>query len=144
MPRELMLSPAQSLTVIDATPEAFVVETAYVPHSPEPPAHSHPSQDERFEILAGAVRVRIDGTEQDAATGETIDIPRTAVHQMWNPGDEEARVRWTTTPGGRTLEWFEQVDSIWRDAGPDGPDGERFGRLLGEYADTFVLAPPAG
>jgi uncharacterized cupin superfamily protein len=35
-----------------------------------PPEHLHPRQDERFEVLDGAVRTIIDGVEQRAAAGE--------------------------------------------------------------------------
>jgi hypothetical protein len=31
---------------------------------------------------------------------------------MWNPGSEPARVRWMTTPGGRTEEWFRTLDRL--------------------------------
>ena len=143
MARELTLTPTQTLTVVGSTREGLVLETAYAPDSPEPPAHSHPQQDELFEVLAGSVRVRVDGAESDVAEGESIEIPRGAIHQMWNPGETEARVKWTTTPGGRTLEWFEAIDGLWRDAGPDGPDGARFGELLERYTDTFKLEAPA-
>ncbi len=36
--------------------------------------------------------------ERSLAVGEEIDVPRGAVHQMWNPAKEPARVVWRTSP----------------------------------------------
>ena len=87
----LKLTPIQSVTVVRSEPELLEVETEYAPQGIAPPKHFHPEQDERFEVLEGSLRVNVDGEERDLAAGEAIEIPRKAVHQMWNPGDEPAR-----------------------------------------------------
>ena len=74
---------------------------------------------------------------------ETIEIPRGTVHQMWNPGPEPARVRWETSPAGRTEQWFRSVDRLIRDraARTDKmPSPVAFATLLNEYRDVFRLA----
>ena len=50
-----------------------------------PPKHFHPAQDEHFEVLSGSIQVRVEDEERPLAAGEEIDIPRGAVHQIWNP-----------------------------------------------------------
>jgi quercetin dioxygenase-like cupin family protein len=143
MPETLKISPNQSLEIHTSTPDLFEVRTTYGPAGPEPPKHFHPDQDEHFEVLAGAVRVRVDEEEHDLAEGEEIEIPRRAVHQMWNPHAEPARVLWQTRPGGRTEQWFRAVDALLREAaeaGRDGPEPSAFVALLNEYDDVFRLA----
>ena len=119
------------------------MEATYAPASREPPKHLHPSQDEHFEVLAGTVRIRAGGEERDLGAGETIDIPRGTVHQMWNPGGEPARVVWQTRPGARTEQWFAAIDALHREGrvGRGGMPGPlAFGTLLTEYRDVFRLA----
>ena len=140
MSEKLSLGPHDSLEIRSSTPEALEVEASYRPGGSPPPAHFHPTQDERFEVLEGAMRVRVDGEEREIATGAEIEIGRGRVHQMWNPGSEAARVRWVTTPGGRTEEWFRVLDGLFREGGEIAEGREvDFGALLEEYADVFRL-----
>lgn len=141
----LKLTPSESLEVLSSGSGALEVEATYGPAGSPPPGHFHPAQDERFEVLAGTLRVRVDGAEQDLSPGETIEIGRGSVHQMWNPGAESARVRWRTSPGGRTEQWFRAIDALHR-AGKVGRNGMpgplAFGVMLSEYRDVFRLAGP--
>jgi quercetin dioxygenase-like cupin family protein len=139
MGETLRLGQHDSLEILSSTPEAFEVEATYAVGGSPPPAHHHPSQDERFEVLAGAMRARIDGEETELPEGAVLDIGRGQVHQMWNPGGEQARVRWLTTPALRTEEWFRALDGLFGEVA----EGRRvdFGALLAEYADVFQLDP---
>jgi mannose-6-phosphate isomerase-like protein (cupin superfamily) len=140
MSEKLSLGPHDSLEIRSSTPEALEVEASYRPGGSPPPGHFHPAQDERFEILEGAMRVRVDGEERELEAGAEIEIGRGQVHQMWNPGEVPARVSWVTTPGGRTEEWFRVLDGLFR-AGGEIAEGREvdFGALLEEYADVFRL-----
>src|SRR3954447_18763465 len=113
----LSLGPHDSLEIRSSTPEALEVEASYRPGGSAPPAHFHPAQGERFDVLAGAMRVRVDGEERELPTGAEIEIARGQVHQMWNPGAEPARVRWVTAPAGRTEDWFRTLDRVFREGG---------------------------
>jgi quercetin dioxygenase-like cupin family protein len=134
MARVLQLTPIQSVTVIRSDDELLEVETAYAPNGSPPPRHFHPEQDERFEVLEGELHVSVDGEERAVGAGETLRIPRRAVHQMWNQGDQPARVRWQTIPAGRTEEWFASIDRLNRENRL-----EEFPSLLEEFGDVFVL-----
>ena len=140
----LKITPTESLEIRSSSAEALEVEATYGTGE-EPPKHFHPSQDEHFEVLAGSLRVRIDGRERSLAAGDEVDIPRGAVHQMWNPSGEPARVLWRTSPGGRTEEWFRAIDRL-RSEGRVGRNGMpgplAFGVMLTEYRDVFRLAGP--
>lgn len=143
MTKTLKLTPHESLTVTSSTPEALVVEATYGPGGSPPPKHLHPAQDEHFEVLSGSLRAHSGDRDVPLKAGATIDIPRGTAHQMWNEASGEARVRWTTTPAGRTEQWFEEVDALMqaRKPGDEGMPGPlEFGVLMNEYDDTFRLA----
>jgi mannose-6-phosphate isomerase-like protein (cupin superfamily) len=113
----LKLTPTESVTIRSSTPEALEVQAEYGPEGSPPPKHWHPSQDERFRVLEGALQVRVDGTERELGPGDEIEIPRTAVHQMWNPGATPARAIWQTRPGGRTEQWFRELGALQASGG---------------------------
>jgi quercetin dioxygenase-like cupin family protein len=139
----LTITPTESVTIRHSSAEALEVEALYAPEGHAPPKHFHPDQDEHFEVLEGELRTRVDGTEQMLSAGETIDIPRGAVHQMWNPAGEPARVVWRTTPRLRTERWFRAIDRLHREGkvGGNGMPGPLlFAALLTEFRDVFRLA----
>jgi Cupin domain len=133
----LRLTPNQTLTIVSSTPETLVVEAAWQGGDGPPPAHLHPAQEERFEVLDGVLRTVVGDDEQVARAGATFTVPAGVVHQMWAP-EGPARARWETRPAGRTEEWFRRLDAIWRSV---PPDLAAFGPLLAEYDDVFRLAP---
>jgi quercetin dioxygenase-like cupin family protein len=136
----LKLGPHDSLEIVSSSEAALEVEASYRPGGSPPPAHLHPGQDESFEVLEGAMRVRVDGEESELPAGGEIEILRGQVHQMWNPHEEPARVRWVTTPGGRTEQWFRLLDGLFGEDGDIAAGREvDFGALLEEYSDTFRL-----
>jgi quercetin dioxygenase-like cupin family protein len=141
----LNLTPTESVTVRSAAPDALEVEALYGPHGSPPPKHLHPSQAEHFEVLEGSLTTRVGGDERVLRAGDTLDIPARAVHQMWNAGTEPARVLWRTSPAGRTLEWFHNLDALQRDGRvlKNGmPSPLAMSVLLTEYRDVFRLAGP--
>ncbi len=55
-----------------------------------PPEHFHPTFSERFEILSGVSRYRVDGHEYSAKPGDVVNIAIGSTHlNPWNAGDEE-------------------------------------------------------
>jgi quercetin dioxygenase-like cupin family protein len=93
--------------------ELLEMEAAYGGEGGLPPEHFHPRQDERFEVLEGALRTVIDGQERQYRQGETFEVPAGTPHQM--AGDGPARVKWEVRPALRTAEFFERLYG-------DGPD----------------------
>jgi mannose-6-phosphate isomerase-like protein (cupin superfamily) len=139
----LQITPTESVTVIRSGEDALEVEAVYKAEGEPPPKHLHPAQDEKFEVLEGGISVRVDGEERELGEGDTIEIPRGSVHQMWNPGLADTRVSWRTEPAGRTEQWFRAIDRLYRE-GRVGRNGEpgalAFAALLTEYDDVFRLA----
>jgi quercetin dioxygenase-like cupin family protein len=130
-------------TAAETEGELLEMDATYPAGSPEPPAHFHPQQEERFEILAGQMIVRLDGEERTLATGEVFEVPVGTVHSMWNGGDEVARVRWETRPAMGTEVFFRGLaklaggaESVEGKAG-EPVSGEGF---LEEFRNEFRLA----
>jgi quercetin dioxygenase-like cupin family protein len=136
MSETFQLTPSESVRVVSHSADALEVEGTWGPGASPPPKHFHPSQDERFEVLEGRLHTRVDGEERELGPGDVLEIPRGAVHQMWNPGHEPVRALWRTAPAGRTKDWFAGLSSL------EKPGPLAFGPYLTEYSDVFRLAGP--
>lgn len=137
------LTRSEFVTVREHSPDALVVEVEYAPQGSPPPPHFHPSQDEHFEVIVGALRAVVDGKVHTLHAGDGLDIPRRAVHQLWNPGDTPTHATWSTRPAGRTRDWFAGLDALHRTSltGRKGVPGPlAFAMLLTAYRDTLRLA----
>jgi mannose-6-phosphate isomerase-like protein (cupin superfamily) len=142
---QLQLTPDETIRIRRRTPEALEVEGTWGPGGSPPPKHFHPDQDERFEVLEGTLTARVDGEQRELQPGDVLEIPRRAVHQIWNAGAVPARATWVTSPGGRTASWFADLDALHRSGrvGRGGMPGPlAFGAYLSEYRDVFRLAGP--
>ena len=131
-------------TAADTGGELLEVESCWATPGPEPPEHHHPRQQEHFEVLEGALRVRMGGTERTLAAGDTIDVPAGTAHSMWNPGPGRTRALWQTRPALRTEGFFELVWGLARTAhaGEEGPSGDEVAAMMREYADEYRLGHP--
>jgi mannose-6-phosphate isomerase-like protein (cupin superfamily) len=146
MSRTLTIAPWESVTVRTSTPELLEMEATFQPDEHQPPKHWHPDQDERFEVLSGTLRARVDGREHELGPSDVLDIPRGAVHQFWNPGPATATAVWQVRPAGRTEQWFSSIDALHRTGrvGSDGmPSPLAYAVFLTEFRDVFRLATPA-
>ena len=129
-------------TAADTDGELVEVESTYERQSTAPPEHLHPSQEERFQVLEGEVRVRVEGQERALGDGQELTLAPGTVHTMWNPAPRPARLIWQTRPALRTESFFE---AFWAPAGDPGwapPDGPRALELLSEFEAEFRLADP--
>jgi quercetin dioxygenase-like cupin family protein len=139
------LTPHEYVTVRERSFDALEVEGEWGPGGKPPPKHFHPAQDERFEVLDGTLWARVDGAEHRLSPGDVLEVPRGAVHQMWNAAEVPARAIWRTSPAGRTYDWFAALDGLLRSerVGRNGmPSPLAFGAYLTEYSDVIRLAGP--
>ncbi len=112
--------------------ELLEMEATYTGEAGMPPAHLHPKQVERFEVIEGAMRTIIDGDERLYETGESFDVPAGTLHQMAAEGP--TRTRWEVRPALRTAEFFDRLFG----SGPDSARelGEPF---FEEFEEEFRL-----
>ena len=100
--------------------ELLEMEAHYTGEGGLPPEHYHPSQEERFEVLDGAVRAVIDGRESRFEAGDEFEVPAGTPHQM--AGDGPARVHWEVRPALGMAEFFERLYAALAAGGADVPD----------------------
>ena len=122
-------------TAADTGGELLLMETWYRAGGPRAPAHYHPKQDERFEVLSGAVHCVIDGEERVLSQGEVLEVPRGTVHEFGGHPDEDAHVRWETRPALRTEDFFEAVFQ-------GGATRMELAPIALEHREEFRLASP--
>lgn len=132
----IKLSEDQSLEIVESTAESLIMTSTWAagPGKP-PPRHFHPNQDERFEVLDGALTVVVGGEAPRAlSAGEIIEIPRGMPHQMWNAGDATVRATWRVTPAMRTEEMFRYI--------AEGLSPKRIATVLWRFRDEYRPALP--
>ncbi len=121
--------------------QPLVMEATYQPGGVYPPAHIHPSQDEHFELLQGAMSVRMAGREQVYTAGQCFDVPRGTPHTMRNSGDEDAVMIWEVRPALKTRTFYETLAALEAD-GKTRANGQPYllqlAVLLREYRGEFV------
>lgn len=130
-------------TAGDTGGELVEVESIYEADSAAPPEHLHPSQEERFEVLEGEVRLRVAGREQTLSEGEQLTLAPGTAHAMWNAAGRPARLIWQTRPALRTESFFE---AFWGPAGDSDwmpPPVPRALELLEGFAAEIRLTGPA-
>jgi quercetin dioxygenase-like cupin family protein len=70
---------------------AVLVETIVHPDGFVAAAHVHPYQSERFEVLEGALGLRVGEDEFVAGPGDIATVEPGMPHRFWNAGEGEAR-----------------------------------------------------
>jgi mannose-6-phosphate isomerase-like protein (cupin superfamily) len=85
--------------------------------------HVQLNQEERFEIVSGAARYRLDGVERQAGPGEVVVIPPGAYHvNCWTGGPDELQVRHNLRPALGAEDFFETLFALAR-LGKTNPKG---------------------
>ena len=111
------------------------------PHKVVAPEHAHPRQEERFQVVTGAMRGRVVGQERSVSPGQWAVVPPGTPHIWWNDGEGEVHLVVEFRPALRTEDFLETVFGLGR-AGKGRPDGRPKSRLqmavlLAAYRDEF-------
>src|SRR5215218_6837056 len=89
--------------------------------------HTHAYITERFEVLAGTVRFHLDGRDENARPGQSVEVPPGVVHDWWNVGEDEAHVLVEIHPAER----FElMIQNLYGLANDGKTDAQGVPRLL--------------
>lgn len=115
------------------------------------PEHRHPHQEERWSVVAGRVRLSVDGRTRTIgpADGEQL-VPPGVRHALASAGREEAHLRCVAHPA-RGLQAFltesaaaARAGLFWRGGIPRGPRGARWaaGFLARHREDVVMTFPP--
>jgi hypothetical protein len=77
------------------------------------PEHIQLNQEERFEILSGIARYRLNGVEGQAHSGDTVIISPGAIHiNCWNAGPDNLQMRHSFRPALGTDIFFETIFAL--------------------------------
>jgi len=113
-------------------PDVLIGETWVAPGGGAGPLHLHLHQEERFEVLGGAITVRLGRTRHVVSAGETFTIPAGAPHTFVNHTGEEAHFRAHFTPPLRLEALFTEFVEL------DGrPSLRQAARLMHDYGDEY-------
>ncbi len=106
-------------TARDTGGELLSAELIVSPKAAGPPAHVHPLQEERFEVLSGIIRARLGNQESSLPEGERMTVAPGTPHTWWNDGEEEARVSLELRPALNSEVGFETIYGLARDGKTD-------------------------
>jgi len=102
MPRVLDNPRAGERIVIRCSqPEVLEFDVFLQPGAHVPAGHTHPCQEERFNVLAGCLRFRVGRRDVLAGPGSTLCVPSGTRHWFGNVGADVARVRVEVRPALR-------------------------------------------
>jgi len=85
-----------------------------------PGAHSHDAYEETLYGLEGTLTFTIDGKTVELSPGQTVVIPRGAVHRFDNFGSTRTRTLAVITPGILGPDFFRETAAVLR-ASAGGP-----------------------
>ena len=103
-----------------------------------PVPHYHKDFDETVYGLGGKLSFMVDGKPLDVGPGDTVFIPRGAVHGFNNFDQPEARALAVITPGLLGPDFFKEIGAIVNAGGP--PDIESIKRVYQKHG--LVPAKP--
>jgi quercetin dioxygenase-like cupin family protein len=110
-------------------------------------AHVHPHQEERFGVLAGTIKLQVDGEETTLRVGEWAEVPVGRPHTWWNDSQEDAHVLVQVAPALRMEMFFETFFGLAKDGKTNSkglPNLLSMAVILREYRNEVRLArPPA-
>jgi hypothetical protein len=110
------------------------------------PDHLHPRQEERLEVLAGELGLRVAGAPSVHRAGEVAVIRPGTAHTAWNAGDGEIHVLVDFRPALRTEALLDTMVGLAREGRTNGGGAPR-GRLqtaviLDHFRAEFQFARP--
>jgi quercetin dioxygenase-like cupin family protein len=101
-----------------------------------PAAHSHDGYEETIYGLEGVLTWTIEGIQVDVGPGETIVIPRGAVHRFENTGHLDAKALGIVTPGILGAAYFREVAAVLAAAAGGPPDLGAVGDVMRRHGLT--------
>jgi quercetin dioxygenase-like cupin family protein len=105
-----------------------------------PVAHSHDGFEETVYGLEGVTTFVIDGERREIGPGDTVCIPRGAVH-TFTAGEADVAFLAISTPGVFGPAYFQELADLVAGAAPGRPDPAAVGALMLRHGLT--PAPPA-
>lgn len=108
--------------------------------------HSHPHQQEIYDVQEGELEVYLNGSWNTVKVGERVVIPQASKHAFRNTGTQKAIAINKHIPGLQTQEYFQTLQKLINDGKVTGTTGFRNSIYLSlhtvKYADAVKLYQP--
>jgi quercetin dioxygenase-like cupin family protein len=134
-------------TAAETDGESVLVETIVRPQGFVAAAHVHPYQTERFEVLEGALGLRVGDKELVARPGDVATVAPGTPHRFWNAGESDARFLCEVRPALRFESLIETMFTLAADGRTNRrgmPNPLRLAVIARAHFDTVRLPfPPA-
>lgn len=110
------------------------------PQAGMPVPHSHDGFDETVYGLSGKLSLTVDGKTIDVGAGQTVLIPRGAIHSFVNPHEETERALCVITPGVLGSAYFQEMEDQLRSSAAAGrpPDPAKMAEIMRRHGLTPV------
>ena len=121
MAKELKIGALQLKFLIDdhaSDGKATMFEVTVPEQARVPAPHHHRDVDEIVYGLSGTLTMTVDGMAHEIKAGDSIFVPRGAVHQFQNLHPGDARVLSMLTPGSIGKAYFEELAEVVNAGGP--------------------------
>ena len=104
------------------------------------PAHSHDHYEETIYGINGVLTWTVDGRQVDVGPGETLCIPRGAIHRFDNKGTLEVKALCVITPAAIGPHYFRESAEVINAAVGGPPDRAKMTEIMLRHGLT--PAPP--
>ena len=106
------------------------------------PAHSHNHYEETIYGIEGVLTWTVDGRQIEVGPGQTLCIPRGAIHRFDNDGMGAAKALCIITPAAIGPEFFRESAEVINEATGGPPDRAKVAEIMRRHGLT-PAPPPA-
>jgi len=104
------------------------------------PAHSHDHYEETIYGIDGVLTWTVDGNLIDVGPGQTLCIPRGAIHRFDNNSSRDAKALCVITPAAIGPQYFREAAEVVNSAAGGPPDRAKMAEIMIRHGLT--PAPP--
>jgi quercetin dioxygenase-like cupin family protein len=104
------------------------------------PAHSHDHYEETIYGIDGALTWTVNGKQIEVGPGQTLCIPRGAVHRFDNNGNDDVKALCVITPAAIGPQYFREAFEVVNAAAGGPPDRAKMMEIMRRHGLT--PAPP--
>jgi mannose-6-phosphate isomerase-like protein (cupin superfamily) len=132
-------------TSADTKGEAVVIECSVKPDGFVAAAHVHPSQTERFSVIAGRLGMKVGRKKLLLERGDVAVVEQGTAHKFWNMGNEEVRFVCEVRPALQFESLLETMFALAADGKTNRkgmPNPFRLAVIARAHFDTVRLPQP--
>jgi mannose-6-phosphate isomerase-like protein (cupin superfamily) len=132
-------------TSADTKGEAVVIECTVKPDGLVAAAHVHPSQTERFSVIAGRLGMKVGRKKLLLERGDVAVVEQGTAHKFWNMGNEEVRFVCEVRPALQFESLLETMFALAADGKTNKkgmPNPFRLAVIARAHFDTVRLPQP--